>query len=97
MKLCITSGNYHIFLLMIKNHKDSRINLFNFHQLDFDLIFDVDTRLNEENVIKILTRELHDSPFMYLCPLFKVIPFDKRPTSGISIPTISMNQSLAYQ
>ena len=27
MKLCITAGNYHIFKLMIKNHKDSRIQL----------------------------------------------------------------------
>ena len=39
MKLCITAGNYHIFKLMIKNHKDSRIQLKNIHPLDFDLVF----------------------------------------------------------
>ena len=46
MKLCITAGNYHIFKLMIKNHKDSRIQLKNIHPLDFDLVFDVYTPLN---------------------------------------------------
>ena len=49
MKLCITAGNYHIFKLMIKNHKDSRIQLKNIHPLDFDLVFDVYTSLDQKN------------------------------------------------
>lgn len=72
MKLCITAGNYHIFKLMIKNHKDSRIQLKNIHSLDFDLVFDVYTSLDQKTVISILSHELRYSPFMYLCPGFKV-------------------------
>ena len=78
MKLCITAGNYHIFKLMIKNHKDSRIQLKNIHPLDFDLVFDVYTSLDQKTVISILSHELRYSPFMYLCPGFKVIPLKKR-------------------
>ena len=78
MKLCITAGNYHIFKLMIKNHKDSRIQLKNIHPLDFDLVFDVYTSLDQKTVISILNHELRYSPFMYLCPGFKVIPLKKR-------------------
>ena len=55
MKLCITAGNYHIFKLMIKNHKDSRIQLKNIHPLDFDLVFDVYTSLDQKTVISILS------------------------------------------
>ena len=56
MKLCITAGNYHNFKLMIKNHKDSfRIQLKNIHPLDFDLVFDVYTSLDQKTVISILT------------------------------------------
>ena len=50
MKLCITAGNYHIFKLMIKNHKDSRIQLKNIHPLDFDLVFDVYTSLDQKKM-----------------------------------------------
>lgn len=82
MKLCITSGNYHIFQLMIKNHKDSRIQLKNIHPLDFDLVFDVYTSLDQKTVISILKKELRYSPFMYLCPGFKIIPFKKHPIKG---------------
>ena len=87
MKLCITAGNYHIFKLMIKNHKDSRIQLKNIHPLDFDLVFDVYTSLDQKTVISILSHELRYSPFMYLCPGFKVIPFKKRIPHGTKEPT----------
>lgn len=82
MKLCITSGNYHIFQLMIKNHKDSRFQLKNIHTLDFDLVFDVYTSLDQNTVISLLSKELRYSPFMYLCPGFKVIPLNKRLPHG---------------
>lgn len=82
MKLCMTCGNYHIFLLMIKNHKDQRFKLENIHQLDFDLVFDVHTSLKQDTVISILTQELRYSPFMYLCPLYKVIPYKERVKKG---------------
>ena len=64
MKLCITAGNYHIFKLMIKNHKDS-----------------------------ILSHELRYSPFMYLCPGFKVIPLKKRLPHGTKESTTPLNLS----
>ena len=54
MKLCITAGNYHIFKLMIKNHKDSRIQLKNIHPLDFDLVFDVYTSLDQKQLFLYL-------------------------------------------
>ena len=82
MKLCITAGNYHIFKLMIKNHQDQRIQLKNIHHLDFDLVFDVYTSLDQKTVISILSHELRYSPFMYLCPGFKIIPFKKRLPHG---------------
>lgn len=82
MKFCITNGNFHIFLLMIKNHKDKHFTLDNIYQLDFDLVFEVHTSLKEEKVISILTQELRYSPFMYLCPLFKIIPFKQRIQKG---------------
>ena len=96
MKFCITNGNFHIFLLMIKNHKDKRFILENVHQLDFDLVFEVHTSLKEENVISILTQELRYSPFMYLCPLYKVIPYKERIKKGT--PEHSMpNLNLIYE
>ena len=93
MKLCITAGNYHIFKLMIKNHKDSRIQLKNIHPLDFDLVFDVYTSLDQKTVISILSHELRYSPFMYLCPGFKVIPFKKRISHGTKEPTTPLKLS----
>ena len=75
MKLCITAGNYHIFKLMIKNHKDSRI------------------QLNQKTVISILSHELRYSPFMYLCPGFKVIPLKKRLPHGTKELTTPLNLS----
>ena len=93
MKLCITAGNYHIFKLMIKNHKDSRIQLKNIHPLDFDLVFDVYTSLDQKTVISILSHELRYSPFMYLCPCFKVIPLKKRLPHGTKESTTPLNLS----
>ncbi|RHH10139.1 hypothetical protein DW226_07085 [Coprobacillus sp. AM18-4LB-d2] len=93
MKLCITAGNYHIFKLMIKNHKDSRIQLKNIHPLDFDLVFDVYTSLDQKTVISILSHELRYSPFMYLCPGFKVIPFKKKISHGTKEPTTPLKLS----
>ena len=93
MKLCITAGNYHIFKLMIKNHKDSRIQLKNIHPLDFDLVFDVYTSLDQKTVISILSHELRYSPFMYLCPGFKVIPLKKRLPHGTKESTTPLNLS----
>ena len=96
MKLCITAGNYHIFKLMIKNHKDSRIQLKNIHPLDFDLVFDVYTFLDQKTVISILSHELRYSPFMYLCPGFKVIPLKKRLPHGTKESTTPLNFSFNW-
>jgi hypothetical protein len=93
MKLCITAGNYHIFKLMIKSHKDQRIQLKNIHPLDFDLVFDVYTSLDQKTVISILSHELRYSPFMYLCPGFKVIPLKKRLPHGTKESTTHLNLS----
>lgn len=82
MKFCITNGNFHIFLLMIKNHQDQRFTLENIHQLDFDLVFEVYAALKQETIISILTQELRNSPFMYLCPLYKVIPYKEKIKKG---------------
>ena len=68
--------------MKFKNHKDQRFQLENIHQLDFDLVFDVHTSLKQETVISILTQELRYSPFMYLCPLYKVIPYKERVKKG---------------
>lgn len=87
------AGNYHIFKLMIKNHKDSRIQLKNIHPLDFDLVFDVYTSLDQKTVISILSHELRYSPFMYLCPGFKVIPLKKRLPHGTKESTTPLNLS----
>ena len=84
---------YHIFKLMIKNHKDSRIQLKNIHPLDFDLVFDVYTSLDQKTVISILSHELRYSPFMYLCPGFKVIPLKKRLPHGTKESTTPLNLS----
>ena len=93
MKLCITAGNYHIFKLMIKNHKDQRIQLKNIHHLDFDLVFDVYTCLDQKTVISILSHELRYSPFMYLCPGFKEKKNKKRLPHGTKEPTAPLNLS----
>lgn len=87
MKFCITNGNYHIFLLMIKNHKDQRFQLDNVHQSDFDLVFEVYSSLKEDTIISVLTQELRYSPFMYLCPLYKVIPYTKKIKKGTPAKT----------
>ncbi len=82
MRLSIVSGNYHVFLLMIKNHQDNRFCLNNISHTSFELNFDVNTKLNQETVISILTKELYYSPYMYLCPAFKVVPYKERIPKG---------------
>lgn len=95
MKFCITNGNFHIFLLMIKNHKDQRFTLENIHQIDFDLVFEVYASLKQETIISILTQELRNSPFMYLCPLYKVIPYKEKTKKGS--PEKQTQFHLAYE
>lgn len=86
MKLCLTSGNPYIFSLMIQNHQDLRINIKNSYPLDYDLILEINTSLSLEDTLSILKNELRYSPFMYLCPLFRLIPYSKRITYGKNIP-----------
>ncbi|RHM63124.1 MULTISPECIES: hypothetical protein [Coprobacillaceae] len=97
MKLCLTSGNYHVFSLMIQNHQDSRIKIKNSYQLDYDLILEIDTTLKLEHVLSILKHELRYSPFMYLCPLFQLIPYHQRAKIGLQIPSLTSKNQLAFQ
>lgn len=82
MELCITSGNFHIFLLMLKNHSDKRITINTIASNGIDLLLNVSSELNEINTIDVLSHELKLSPFKYLCPCFKIIPATKEIING---------------
>lgn len=82
MELCITSGNYHIFLLMLKSHSDQRIIINTVANNGIDLLMNVSSDLNETKTIDVLYHELKLSPFKYLCPCFKIIPATKEIING---------------